>query len=342
MTSSEPRDDLSQSGWFWHCITATILRAFFGLFLFVVFGAASKEQLPRVSADLSLASNGAVELAGNPQLSLKQVEGGWLVLFKDANNLGVRKDLDMEVHLVLKISKEIQLEAYGNNFTNFELRRRVPVGLEGPLVISNLGSVNSDESTPEIRKQVKGHRDLAVKMKDEEPVAAAWYLDASELARMMAFVSMRTRMDASLATTPSEAEVWCRFSASLGNAEGAYQLGVLLSKGSTEGKVESVKWFLMAAEQGSNDAIGSLGFAYLLGRGVPSDDIEAYAYFNLAAARDDGYRKELFMIEKDFPQSAKLAAQQRSRQIQKELEASREAHLKQLFEARKTADKKGA
>lgn len=41
-------------------------------------------------------------------------------------------------------------------------------------------------------------------------------------------------------------------------------------------------WFRLAAEQGTAYAQYNLGVAYFTGRGIPKDDIQAYAWVNLA------------------------------------------------------------
>jgi TPR repeat protein len=47
--------------------------------------------------------------------------------------------------------------------------------------------------------------------------------------------------------------------------------------------VQAVRWFRIAAEQGSAEARHILGLAYETGRGVPKDPIEAARWFRLAA-----------------------------------------------------------
>ena len=53
------------------------------------------------------------------------------------------------------------------------------------------------------------------------------------------------------------------------------------------------RWFRMAAEQGLADAQFNLGLMYETGRGVPKDYVQAYAWFNIAAAQGSKTAKEL-------------------------------------------------
>ncbi len=89
---------------------------------------------------------------------------------------------------------------------------------------------------------------------------------------------------------------------------------------------QAVKWWRKAAEQGRAKAQYNLGNAYAYGRGVAQDSVEAYAYYNLAgmyayfkADRDDA-RKELAIWEKGMTPDARLRGQQRSKELQKEIE----------------------
>jgi hypothetical protein len=59
------------------------------------------------------------------------------------------------------------------------------------------------------------------------------------------------------------------------------------------------------------------------GDGVPKDEIEAYAYFNLAAVQLESAREKLAELEERLPTTARLKGQRRSRQIQKEVDERR-------------------
>ncbi len=67
----------------------------------------------------------------------------------------------------------------------------------------------------------------------------------------------------------------------------------------------------------------ALGMCYRDGEGVPKDEVEAYAYFNLAAVTNDEARNLLREIAECMPRSAQLAGQARSRRLLKEIEAKK-------------------
>lgn len=56
--------------------------------------------------------------------------------------------------------------------------------------------------------------------------------------------------------------------------------------GITEDYEEAAKWYRKAAEQGSEWALARLGLFYERGLSVPVNYVEAYAYFNVAGAKD--------------------------------------------------------
>ena len=47
-----------------------------------------------------------------------------------------------------------------------------------------------------------------------------------------------------------------------------------------------MRWYLLAANQGSFIAQWSLGIVYERGQGVPQDYVEAHKWYNLAASHD--------------------------------------------------------
>ena len=143
---------------------------------------------------------------------------------------------------------------------------------------------------------------------------------------------------------PEEAVKWFLRAAKHGHADAQFFLGTCLSagKGIDKNPSEAAKWFLKSAEQGNSNAQYMLGFAYVTGNGVPKDEIEAYAFFNLAAASDESCRKELSRLESQISSDARLAGQQRSKQLLKEFESKKESLQRLLDEAKKDRDKKGA
>jgi S1-C subfamily serine protease len=84
--------------------------------------------------------------------------------------------------------------------------------------------------------------------------------------------------------------------------------------------VEAAKWYRKAAEQGSVSAQNNLGTMYASGSGVPKDEIEALAWFNISAAAGDKTTiKNRSECERNLGRELTLIAQQRSKEILKEI-----------------------
>jgi TPR repeat protein len=137
---------------------------------------------------------------------------------------------------------------------------------------------------------------------------------------------------------------WNRRAAEYGHPEAQHQLAGHYAKGLGVEKNLSLaaKWYLKSAEQGNVDAQWNVGYCYLLGRGLPRDEIEGYAYLNMASATDESLRKDVIELESEMSVSAKYAGQQRTRQLIKEVEDKKESLLKQSKESQKAREKKGA
>ena len=94
-----------------------------------------------------------------------------------------------------------------------------------------------------------------------------------------------------------------------------------MGKGVAKDEVEAVKWYRKAADQGDAQAQFNLGVCYRKGEGVAKDEIEAYAYYNLAGITDEDARKDLAILEKGMSPDVRLRGQQRTKELQKEIEA---------------------
>jgi TPR repeat protein len=86
-----------------------------------------------------------------------------------------------------------------------------------------------------------------------------------------------------------QAKVWLRQAATKGHAKAQHNLGVLLYEESPETaeRQEAIRWILSAANQGLVDSQIAIAQIYLDGTSIPKNDIEAYLWFNLAAAAGD-------------------------------------------------------
>ncbi len=124
-----------------------------------------------------------------------------------------------------------------------------------------------------------------------------------------------------------ESTKWYRMAAEQGHPSAQVILGSRYSLGSgvPKDEVEAVKWYRKASEQGYADAQSSLGFCYYYGSGVPKDEIEACAYWNLAVMTDKYVRLQfndtLVALEKKLSPEARHKSQQRTKELQKEIES---------------------
>ena len=123
-----------------------------------------------------------------------------------------------------------------------------------------------------------------------------------------------------------EAAKWIRKAAEQGDASGQFYLGAAyFSRGVHNDEAEGVKWFRKAAEQGNVSAQYILGIAYSIGHGVLKDEVESYAWINLAALTDPEIKNERDRLEKMLPQSTIEAGQKRSNELQALIEKNKAA-----------------
>ena len=88
----------------------------------------------------------------------------------------------------------------------------------------------------------------------------------------------------------AEAVKWYRKAAEQGIAGAQFYLGVMYhfgGDGVRQDDAEAVKWYRKAAEKGNALAQRSLGGMYAVGKGVPQNDVQAYAWCNIATAQGD-------------------------------------------------------
>lgn len=64
-----------------------------------------------------------------------------------------------------------------------------------------------------------------------------------------------------------------------------------------------------------------LGDCFANGQGVPKDETEAYAYWNLASVTYGEARRSLENLEKKLSREEIAAGQKRTKELQKEIEA---------------------
>jgi hypothetical protein len=92
--------------------------------------------------------------------------------------------------------------------------------------------------------------------------------------------------------------------------------------GTVKDAAEAVVWYRKSSEQEyGHPAQRELGLLYAKGIGVPKDEIEAYAYLNLAGVSWDVPRDELRALEKKMSRDEITAGQKRTKELQKEIQA---------------------
>jgi formylglycine-generating enzyme required for sulfatase activity len=123
-----------------------------------------------------------------------------------------------------------------------------------------------------------------------------------------------------------EAVRWYRKAADQGNADAQCDLGWMYAKGEGVPKdsEEAVRWFRKAADQGDFGGQYDLGLMYEKGGVVPKDETEALAWWSVAAALgNDAAVKDRDALEQRLSPEARAAAQRRSQELLKEIEAAK-------------------
>ena len=79
---------------------------------------------------------------------------------------------------------------------------------------------------------------------------------------------------------------WYTLAAEQGTAFAQYNLGLMYNNGQgvPQDYETAVKWYTLAAEQGNASAQSNLGTMYALGTGVIQDNVYAHMWLNIAAS----------------------------------------------------------
>jgi uncharacterized protein len=104
----------------------------------------------------------------------------------------------------------------------------------------------------------------------------------------------------------AESGKWYLKAANQGLAEAQFKLGVRyfeFGKKAKENFTTAFSWFYKAANQGIVEAQLNVGLMYQLGRGVPTNKVEAYKWYNIAAAQ--GFTKAAAARELLAPELAR-------------------------------------
>lgn len=112
--------------------------------------------------------------------------------------------------------------------------------------------------------------------------------------------------------------------------------------GGVKDSPEAVKWLKKAAEQGNAAAQFWLGGCHATGNGTIKDEIEAYALLNISAITYSKARIAIKALEQLLSADARIAGQQRAKQIQAAIEkkqAEKEGALDTLWQVLQAAER---
>ena len=109
-----------------------------------------------------------------------------------------------------------------------------------------------------------------------------------------------------------------------GLAEAQYNLGgsYYAGLGVERDLSQAVTWWRKAANQGEAKSQTHLGLCYATGQGLAQDEVEAYAYWSLAGATIEMARNNLAILKTKLGPLRLRVAQDRTRELQKEIEAN--------------------
>ena len=121
-----------------------------------------------------------------------------------------------------------------------------------------------------------------------------------------------------VAKNEAEAMKWLRRGADKDDPRCQLFLGTLYMnrQGTAKDQAEAMKWFRLSAMQGDKYAQDNLADCYYGGKGVAKNDIEAYAYWNLAHSQP-----YIAVPEEVLPPAKRILIQQRTKELQKEIDA---------------------
>ena len=154
--------------------------------------------------------------------------------------------------------------------------------------------------------------------------AAIWYRKAAEQGHPISQYNLGCLYDKGdgVKQDNEEAFFWYRKATEQGYAQAQSSLGVfyIVGKGVKSSGEKAVYWWRKAAEQGHAQAQFELANCYAIGENVAKDEVEAYAYYNLAGITYAEAVKRLTILEKKLSRNEVAAGQKRSKELQKEIE----------------------
>lgn len=110
-------------------------------------------------------------------------------------------------------------------------------------------------------------------------------------------------------------------SAQKGDADAQFELGKNYETGRIglpKDLAQAQHWYHAAADQGDPYALASLGIMYNFGKGVPRDYVQAFMYYELAAARaTGGNRDSIVELRNDLAKDMKAPQIAEARRLAK-------------------------
>ena len=159
--------------------------------------------------------------------------------------------------------------------------------------------------------------------------ALKWYRKAADKGDAGAQVNLGSMYRDGIGVTKDIAEAlnWYHKADDQGNVDAQFELGRTYRRGEGVPRdgVEAAKWYRKAADQGDPDAQYLLGDLYWDGDGVPKDEIEglAWTYIAVATGKRDEFVNGRSFMESRLSSNAAIAAQQRAKEIAKQIEANK-------------------
>lgn len=206
---------------------------------------------------------------------------------------GVRQDFGQAFKLTELAAMDRAVPVNGDSDSGS--RFSIGIGLEGVDIVSLKKREGKVKTSPGL---ASAQFNLAVMYQEGQGVkrdmesALKWYEAAANQGYMEAQYNLGLLHDRFLgsARDTKEAIKWYRLAAKQGYADAQTNLGLMFEEGRPEFSVdykEAIKWYRLSAAQGNTAAQINLGLMYLEGHGVPKDYIQAYMWFEIAAAAID-------------------------------------------------------
>ena len=160
--------------------------------------------------------------------------------------------------------------------------------------------------------------------------AVKWYRRAAEQGDAFCQLAVGTMYQNGEGVSKDDVEALKRYRKAAEHGYPAAQLNLgwmyAIGAGVPKNSSEAVKFYRLAAVQGNAQAQFNLGVHYADGDGVVKDSIEGLAWLNIAAMNGpESWVRDRNMLERRIGPNGTLTAQQRSKQILRDIDAAKSA-----------------